>query len=828
MSDIKKSLNSQRFSARGTPASRKVKALEQEISLPILRTIPKNSQGRNGDMAIVIERGKQPSLYFKANNLWYTNFSVQKEVKKRVVGPVNQPNNPTSAAFDTGWFRITDANDTSVLNPHPGNYQITHNLSSDFVTTQVYCRFEGIRNGTNDFYVIDLNSHISNSGPNSNRYGYWINMMDKNTIELNINPDGLSIIHGEILADSSDNTSTLISSSDSTNVGAIELRVFASPLIGKNNRKITMETPKSDGSLTDTYSKNRISTGDSVVNNLGATVDGTKNSSFTIDSDGSGVMLKNDSGVLKVRNAADSADAQIRCAGIKDNNDNEVIAIGATSNATDHVKITNAATGSANYPTVTIDGSDSNKSLAIQAKGTGHVYVTASHADSLFNIAAAGGGGVKWAFDADEERATWYGSGTKAGHIEAQSDGEVQIWNMIDSGTGADISISAVDDLRLGTGNNNIQFFSGGMAPAGASFAMGTQFAEFSSAGGSYLTHTATATSEGLKIDSNLSGDDASNGTGLYIDFDRTVASSGTENHLDSGINLDVNSATLGTGTVRGIDIDVVGATSGTSTAIGLDVDADGADTNIGMVINTTGTHIKLTADADPADDYATLAVADTGDLTIATIGDGARDSDLLLDVDGAVKMDSASGSFHMLNSGTEFSETGSAYAGMILGYTRLQGDLTNTNAFEIQNSMTVEDDTHKITFKTPPSELVEIEATFLINCSSSDTRIEVGLSTANATDGYSAVSAELEYDANGIMFTDDEVDDHVKTIKWVLSASHLASIGSSNTFWIGFSTAGVTKTANLTYGYRASFGLGEHPFVIKATALPSTIYDGQ
>ena len=112
---------------------------------------------------------------------------------------------------------------------------------------------------------------------------------------------------------------------------------------------------------------------------------------------------------------------------------------------------------------------------------------------------------------------------------------------------------------------------------------------------------------------------------------------------------MDVNSATLGTSTVRGIDIDVVGATSGDHTAIGLDIDADGADTNIGMVINTTGTHIKLTADADPGDDYATLAVADTGDLTIATAGDGARDSDIHLDADGVIKFDSAAGGFYFM-----------------------------------------------------------------------------------------------------------------------------------------------------------------------------------
>ena len=173
---------------------------------------------------------------------------------------------------------------------------------------------------------------------------------------------------------------------------------------------------------------------------------------------------------------------------------------------------------------------------------------------------------------------------------------------------------------------------------------------------------------------------------------------------------------------------------------------------------------------------------------------------------------------------GTEWSATDSAYAGTILGYTRLEGDGSNTTSHEIQNSMTVEDSSHQITFKTPPSENVEIEATFLINAGSTDTRIDIGLSD-NST--YNSIGIKFEYDNTGIAFGDDEVDDGVRTVKWVLGASELAVVGSSNTFYIGFSTSGVTKTAYLTYGYRTSHGIAEHPFVIKATALPTTIYDG-
>ena len=132
---------------------------------------------------------------------------------------------------------------------------------------------------------------------------------------------------------------------------------------------------------------------------------------------------------------------------------------------------------------------------------------------------------------------------------------------------------------------------------------------------GGTITATDFGANAALTIDadqpSTLGAEDS---VGLHIDYDRAAALSGTNAHNDIGIDLDVNAASLGVSSVRGMDIDVVGATSGTHTAIGIDLDVDSADTNIGMQINTAGTHLKLIANAD-TDDYATLAVADTGDL---------------------------------------------------------------------------------------------------------------------------------------------------------------------------------------------------------------------
>ena len=85
----------------------------------------------------------------------------------------------------------------------------------------------------------------------------------------------------------------------------------------------------------------------------------------------------------------------------------------------------------------------------------------------------------------------------------------------------------------------------------------------------------------------------------LYPGIDsRTVATSGTAAHNDIGIDLDVNSASLGTSSLIGMDIDVTGAASGTSTATGLTVDVGSADTNYALI--TSGGNVGI-ATAAPA-----------------------------------------------------------------------------------------------------------------------------------------------------------------------------------------------------------------------------------
>jgi hypothetical protein len=147
-------------------------------------------------------------------------------------------------------------------------------------------------------------------------------------------------------------------------------------------------------------------------------------------------------------------------------------------------------------------------------------------------------------------------------------------------------------------------------------------------------TYTVTPFNMILDINTDLVG--AENRTGLKVDFDRTVPGSGTAAHNDIGIDLDVNSASLGTSSLKGMDIDIVGATSGTSTAYGIDLAVNSADTNIGlkMTVQNGGTDIKCLSSANP-DDYFSITTGLNGATTIRTVDDDAQTAHLTTNIDG-------------------------------------------------------------------------------------------------------------------------------------------------------------------------------------------------
>ena len=157
---------------------------------------------------------------------------------------------------------------------------------------------------------------------------------------------------------------------------------------------------------------------------------------------------------------------------------------------------------------------------------------------------------------------------------------------------------------------------------------------------------------------------------------------------------------------------------------------------------------------------------------------------------------------------------------GQILGYTYLQPSSTGYSSFILQTSFTVEDSTHQISFTVPASGKVEIEATGYFNrYNTSDVTIYAGLSD-NST--YNSLGATYEYDYGGPL-SDDESDDEIITFKWCITD---LTPNTDITYYIGLKSSDASAVS-LNYGYRSTHGLAFHPFIIKATALPSTIYDG-
>ena len=316
-------------------------------------------------------------------------------------------------------------------------------------------------------------------------------------------------------------------------------------------------------------------------------------------------------------------------------------------------------------------------------------------------------------------------------------------------------------------------------------------------------------------------------------------------------------------------DLEVTGEIKGkTDIAIGDDITCDDI---------TMGGDLKIVSSED-ANDYATFTVADTGDLTIATFGDGSEDSDLTLDVDGSIilnaddgvvslfngntnhgyigtavaskltittstnfdlllntngtgdinldsggdiTLDPASGNFIAKNNGTEFSPTNSSYAGMILGYTVIGLDATPSK-HDVLDSMTVVHDDLKVAFVFPPSGKVEIFASIYVQTAASRA-VTFGLSTADTT-GYASLGVEYE---NHTFFA-DETDGFQHGHRWYVTgtpgdaeelwfAAGATQAGRIDLYWGGDSSAVADSTHPIEY----------QPFVMKATALPATIYTG-
>tara|TARA_R100001594_G_scaffold25932_3_gene50626 strand:+ start:5996 stop:8530 length:2535 start_codon:yes stop_codon:yes gene_type:complete len=182
------------------------------------------------------------------------------------------------------------------------------------------------------------------------------------------------------------------------------------------------------------------------------------------------------------------------------------------------------------------------------------------------------------------------------------------------------------------------------------------------------------------------------------------------------------------------------------------------------------------------------------------------------VDAPGDIILDSGSGDFVAKNAGTEFSATDSSYAGMILGYTCLLNDSADTS-YNVTAAFVTIDSTTKVTFVAPPSGNVEIFAS--VFCKWTTNRwLQLGLSD-NAT--YNPVDVTHEH----FIGEGDETDEMQVNHRWVITG---LTANSSYTYWIGAKA----EQASRVYLYWGGDATGEYaPFIVKATALPATIYDG-
>ena len=507
------------------------------------------------------------------------------------------------------------------------------------------------------------------------------------------------------------------------------------------------------------------------------------------NSQGDKTLIKNEGGIVKFRNQVDGADASIQCSDVRDANSKVNIEISKTPDAVNNLKVKNSAAGvSGSGPELTVDGTDDNISLKLGAKGLGYVQAIKSS--------------------------------------------------------------------------------------------------------------TVTTTSSQI---------------GLKIDYDQTGIVASGQTITGIGLDLDMNCETVthvGTVNQTGIDLDMVAATDGAQSNIGMDINVSGADKNYGLNITApdgaNDYHIRLFA-ADDASDYATMSVADTGDLTIATIGDGSLDSKLILDVDGSVEinadagtiylkdddyefarikntlsqgtfylypaadandyflfssgdngaatittianpdattatlkiqaggtftvdsggdivLDSYSGNFIAKKAGTEFSVANSAYAGMILGYTRIQNDGTvSSQSFIAVNTssmtvlQTVQGTDLSINFKAPPSGKVEIQCSFWMSATSDGAKFSLSTGTS-----YAELDETHTYDADQTIYM-DETDHYYHTICFSVTG---LTAGTDTTYYLAGLASGVG--VNIGHGRNRISGTHYPPIILKAIALPATIVTGE
>ena len=214
-------------------------------------------------------------------------------------------------------------------------------------------------------------------------------------------------------------------------------------------------------------------------------------------------------------------------------------------------------------------------------------------------------------------------------------------------------------------------------------------------------------------------------------------------------------------------------------------------------------------------DDYFRILTYANGLTVISTVDAAGTGADLTLDADGDITLDSATGVFELKGAGST-AKFADLYAGTILGYTDI--GLNEAHAtLNLTTSYVVPTDEFSVAFIGPPSGNVEIyfQIQYYYGSGGAGT-LAAGLSTANATSGYSALASYHEdtFDDTGARYGTSTV-----TGSWTLTG---LTAGDSYEYWIGFKSGSVVGTPKIQWGGSGSDRYAD--FIMKAIALPATI----
>ena len=319
-------------------------------------------------------------------------------------------------------------------------------------------------------------------------------------------------------------------------------------------------------------------------------------------------------------------------------------------------------------------------------------------------------------------------------------------------------------------------------------------------------------------------------------DNNTPIEVSETEVKVSGTINADainVGGSAVQTGTDAGAtelnELSDVTYSSGDLTIDSLDKIVAGSNLEI-----NSGSDIALTCsngrfylyNSGNASDFTRIDVGTNGEFVLTTIDDAGSNADYTINIDGDITLDSHTGVFIAKKAGTEFSATNSAYAGMILGYTRIQNAGTDSNPGDElitinSSSMTVLQTANgtnvSIQFIVPPSGNVEIECSFWVSASSDGASFSLSTGTS-----YAELDPQHTYDADYTFYI-DESDHYVQNIKFAVTG---LTAGTDTTYYLaGLSTgAGVY----IRHGDFRNSDTHHPPIILKATALPATITTGE